>query len=147
MEITIKTERIAKRAISIEDLIKIVRRELKPRSQEWHTRNYFLISFILRGASFTDIAYLTPTNIKKGALTYRRRKTRKELRVKILPELSTLFSLYAGTNSKYLLPVLPSNTIEDGLKAKKLLMQWIKTSNKYLGRIAENCRIEDEVTT
>lgn len=147
LEITVKTERTAKRAISIEDLIKIVRQGLKPKSQEWHARNYFLISFMLRGASFTDIAYLTHTSIKKGVLTYRRRKTGKELRIKVLPELTKLLSCYTGANSKYLLPIIPYNTIEDSLNAKKLLMQWIKTSNKYLGRIAENCKIEDEVTT
>jgi hypothetical protein len=85
LNIPIKTERTAKRAISVDELVTIAKRELKPKSQEWHSRNYFFLSFSLIGISFTDLAYLTPNNIKKGRLTYKRKKTGKELSIKLPP--------------------------------------------------------------
>lgn len=147
LDITIKTERTAKRAISIDDLVKLARHELKPRSRHWHARNCFLLSFALTGASFTDLAYLTSDNIKKGRLVYKRRKTGKELSIKLQPFTEKLLTYYEGMNAKYLLPVLPSGVVEDSMNAKRAISQWIKTTNKWLGKIVEDCKIEDEVTT
>jgi integrase/recombinase XerD len=147
LDITIKTERTAKRAISIDVLRTVAHRELKPKSKHWHARNYFLLSFALTGASFTDLAYLTSDNIRKGRLVYKRRKTGKELSIKLHPFTEKLLTSYDGMNVKYLLPVLPSNVIEDSMNAKRAISQWIKTTNKWLGKIMEDCNIEDEVTT
>lgn len=147
LDITVKTEKTAKRAISLEELIKITKLDLKQHSQEWKARSYFLLSFALRGASFTDIAYLKPENIKKGYIVYKRRKTGKELKVKLLPYTLELINHYNSCNSKYLLPILPPTIIEDSLQAKKVIFQWIKTSNKYLTRMGGNCDIEDDVTS
>lgn len=147
LDISIKSERTAKRAISINDLTKIAQHELKPKSRQWHARNYFLLSFCLIGASFTDLAYLTPANIKKGRLIYKRRKTGKELSIKLQPYTKRLLLYYASMNTKYLIPVLSSGIIEDSLQAKRLIAQWIKTTNKWLGKIATDRKIEDEVTT
>jgi len=147
LDITIKTERTAKRAISIADITKIAQQQLKPKSRHWHARNYFLLSFALIGASFTDLAYLTQTNVKKGRLIYKRRKTGKELSIKLHPFTQELFSNYIDCNSKYLLPVINPSIQEDSLKAKRAISQWIKTTNKWLSKIVEECKIEDEVTT
>ena len=147
LDITIKTERTAKRAITIDELISITKLKLKVNSQEWKARSYFLLSFALRGASFTDLAYLKPENIHKGYLTYRRRKTGKELKIKLLPFTNGILNHYHGLNNKYLLPILPPTIVEDSLAAKKVILQWIKTSNKYLNRLSETCKIEDEITS
>lgn len=147
LDVTFKTERTAKRSITTEELIKIMRLDLKLISQEWKARSYFLISFALRGASFTDMAYLKPENIRRGYLTYKRRKTGKELKIKLLPFTMELFDHYKDTNLRYLLPILPDDIIEDSLQAKKVIFQWIKTSNNYLGRLAKTCEIEEELTS
>lgn len=147
LEVQIKTERTAKRAIAIDELVKIAKLPLNPKSQEWHARNYFLISFTLRGASFTDLAYLTAANIRKDMLTYKRRKTGKELNIKLHSITKELFSNYSVSNSKYLLPILPANITENGLTAKAIILQWVKTVNKYLDRLAKKCNIEEDVTT
>ena len=147
LDIQVKTEKTAKRAITIDELVKIVNLRLKANSPEWDARNYFLISFSLRGASFTDLAYLTPNNIKKNRLTYRRRKTSQDLNIKLGCFSQELLSHYSSSNSKYLLPVLPSDVIENSLKAKAVILQWIKTVNKYIERIAKRCNIDQKVTT
>lgn len=147
LDITIKTERTAKRSISIDTLNKIAKHELKLKSRQWHARNYFLLSFALTGTSFTDLAYLKSNNIKKGRLVYKRRKTGKELSIKLHPYTEMLLSHYTGINVKYLLPILPSGVVENSMKAKRAITQWIKTTNKWLRKIVEDCKIEDEVTT
>jgi integrase/recombinase XerD len=147
LDITVKTERTAKRAITLDELISIIKLDLKVNSQEWKARSYFLLSFALRGASFTDLAYLKPENIRKGYLTYKRRKTGKELKIKLLSFTNDIINDYHGSNSKYLLPILPPTIVEDSLAAKKVILQWIKTSNKYLNRLGEICEIEDEITS
>jgi site-specific recombinase XerD len=147
LDIRIKTERTAKRAITIDELVTLSKVQLKPKSQTWHSRNYFFLSFSLIGISFTDLAYLTPGNIKKGRLTYKRRKTGKELSIKLHPYTESLLSYYKGSNSKYLLPILPASIVEDSMKAKSHLMSRIKQVNKYLNRIVEICELDCDVTT
>ncbi len=132
LDIAIKTERTAKRAITIDDLKKIAEIDLKPKSRKWHARNYFFLSFALIGASFTDLAYLSSANIRKGRLAYRRRKTGKELNIKLHPFTEKLLAYCAGSNSKYLLPVVHPSVVEDSVRAKALITQWIKTTNKWL---------------
>lgn len=147
LDIPIKVERTAKRAITIDNLQQIVKLELKPKSQEWHARNYFLLSFSLIGMSFTDMCYLTSGNIKKGRLTYKRRKTNQELNIKLLPYTEKLLNYYASSSSKYLLPIISKDTVEDSLRAKAIILQAIKQTNKYLKRIAKDCKIDSDVTT
>jgi len=147
LDISVKSERTAKRAIMVDDLRSIVALPLPIKSRKWHARNYFLLSFSLIGASFTDLAYITPNNIKKGRLIYKRRKTGKELNIKLQPYAETIFQYYAGSNTKYLLPVLSPNIKEDTMQAKASIAQWIKTTNKWLSKIVEDCKLECEVTT
>lgn len=146
-EISIKSERTAKRAILISDLKLVYQLQLKPNSREWNARNYFFLSFCLRGISFTDMAYLKPSNVSKGIVTYRRRKTHKEYNIKIPALAKEILELYKGRNAKYLLPVVPATVVEDSMEAKKLIAQWIKTSNKWLKKLGEKCGIEEPLTT
>jgi site-specific recombinase XerD len=146
-EISIKSERTAKRAVLIGDLKRVYQLQLKPGSREWHARNYFFLSFSLRGISFTDMAYLKPTNISRGVITYRRRKTHKEYAIQLSEFAKEILNSYASRNSKYLLPVVPESITEDSFKAKSLIAQWIKTSNKWLKKLGAKCDIEEPITT
>lgn len=147
LDISIKTERTTKRAITVDDLTALAQVDLKPKSRKWHARNFFFLSFALIGASFTDLAYLTSQNIRKGRLTYRRRKTGKELSIKLQPLTEKLLAYYTGSNAKYLLPVVQTNVDEDSIRAKALITQWIKTTNKWLRSIVEDCKLDCDVTT
>jgi integrase/recombinase XerD len=147
LDISVKTERTAKRSLSLYELTSLSKLKLTVGSQESKAIGFFLLSFSLRGASFTDLAYLKPENISKGYLTYKRRKTGKELKIKLEPATNKWLNQLKHTNNKYLLPVLPMNIVEDSLDAKKVIFQWIKTSNKYLNRLGKACNIEEEITT
>jgi integrase/recombinase XerD len=63
LDVAIKSERTQKRAIHMNDVARLQRLPLLPNSPAWHSRNYFLLSMSLIGISFTDLAYLKPTNI------------------------------------------------------------------------------------
>jgi integrase/recombinase XerD len=144
-EVKIKSERTAKRAISKESLIALKNKDLQPKSKEWHARNYFLLSFNFMGISFTDMAYLKHGNIVKGRLCYKRRKTKKQYNIKVTAQASEILKYYSHT-SNYLLPVLPPNVEEDSLESKKVIQQFIKTTNKWLSRLGKKCDI-DNLTT
>ena len=146
-DISIKSEKTAKRAISKDDILKLKHTPLEKHSTAWRSLNYFLLSFFLRGISFTDLAYLTTNNIIDGRIEYKRRKTHKNYSVKLLPEAEIVFQQFEVVGSKYLLPILSNDAIEDSLKAKKVIRQYIKTTNKYLKRLSVEVGLGSCVTT
>ena len=146
-DISIKSEKTAKRAILKDDILKLKHTPLEKHSTAWRSLNYFLLSFYLRGISFTDLAYLTRNNIIDGRIEYKRRKTHKNYSVKLFPEAEILFQQFEVVGSKYLFPILPNEAIEDDLKTKKTIRQCIKTTNKYLKRLALEVGLGSSVTT
>lgn len=146
-DVKLKLERTAKRAVLVDHIKTLHHLDLKFNTRYWHARNYFILSFSLIGMSFTDMAYLTQKNIVKGRLIYNRRKTHKTYDIKLTAIAGKILKLYQGRNSKYLLPILPPSVVEDSMEAKKIIAQWIKTTNKWLERLANDCKIEDTITT
>jgi integrase/recombinase XerD len=141
-DVSIKTEKTVKRAIS-KDHIKIIEGlNLIPHTQEWHARNYFLLSFYLIGMSFTDMAYLKNTDIINGRVSYRRKKTHKLYNIKLFTQAEDIIRLYYKHGSIYILPILPFDILEETKNCKAIISQWIKTTNKYLNRL-----ISDPLTT
>lgn len=140
-DITIKTERTAKRAVTRQEIAVIEQMGLKINSSEWHARNYFLLSFYLIGIPFTDLAYLRKSNVVDARIEFRRRKAHKLYSIKIQPQAQIILDRYSNTGD-YLLPIMPNGIEENTIQSKKIICQWIKTTNKYLKRMAG-----DNVTT
>ena len=109
---------------------------------------YFLISYCLRGISFTDMAYLKTSAIVDGRITYKRRKTHKMLSVNLFDTTTKLISMINTNNqsSDYLLPVIEDDVKEDSIEAKRGIKQWIKTTNKYLNVLADKIEV-NKITT
>ncbi|WP_367770731.1 site-specific integrase [Flavobacterium sp. WC2421] len=135
-DISIKSEKTTKRAVLKEDLYKILLCKETGHTITSKSLNLFFLSFYLRGISFTDLAYLTPLNIIDGRLTYKRRKTHKNYSIKLFPEALSIIFQFNVVGSKYLLPILPNDVPEDTIRAKKIISQCIKTTNKYLKRLS-----------
>lgn len=146
-DFSIKSEKTAKRAILKDDILKLKQTPIEKHSTACRSLNYFLLSFYLRGISFTDLAYLNRNNIIDGRIEYKRRKTHKNYGVKLFPEAEILFQQFEVVGSKYLLPILPNDAVEDSLKTKKVIRQFIKTTNKYLKRLSEQVGLSSPVTT
>ncbi len=153
-DISIRSEKTVKRAILGDDIrsLEQVLSKLESVPSERQTviresLNYFLLSYYLIGISFTDMAYLKPENIIDGRVVYKRRKTHKHYNIKLFPKAEIILSKVASFDSKYLLSILPKDTPEDSMEAKKVIKQWIKTTNKYLKRLSEEVEIKGVVTT
>jgi len=146
-DISIKSERTLKRAISREQIQKLASIPLQEDSTAKKSLDYFLLSFYLRGVSCTDLAYLKPSNIIDGRLHYRRRKTHKNYSVKLFKLALDIIEKQRKEDSDYLLPILPNNITEDSIQAKKIIHQWIKTTNKYLKRFANQIGSSTPITT
>lgn len=144
---TIKSERTIKRSITRMDMVKIEHLNASDDKQMEKARDLFLLSFYLIGISFTDLIYITKENIVNGRIVYRRRKTNKLYSIKLLPKVKQLMEKYESKGSKYLLPILPDSIVEDSIEAKKLIHQVIKTTNKYLARLANLIALDMKLTT
>jgi site-specific recombinase XerD len=138
-DISIKTEKTAKRAILKDDIAKLLDIRVEKNSTCWRSLNYFMLSFFLRGISFTDLAYLKHSNIIDGRIEYRRRKTHKNYSVKLFPESESIINQLHVSGSDYLLPIIPFVVTEDSLRAKRIIQQCIKTTNKYLKKLSSDC--------
>jgi len=102
----IKGEGTAKRNISKSEIVAIDTLNLKPKSAIWHCRNYFMLSFNLRGISFTDMATIKSSDISKGRLLYKRKKTHKVYNVKLTSKAAEILSYYQQPGRTYVLPII-----------------------------------------
>lgn len=69
-------------------------------------RDMFILSFMLRGMSFIDMAYLRKTDLANGHIIYRRRKTGQQLIIQWTKEMQAILNKYPENKSDYLLPII-----------------------------------------
>ncbi|WP_396168729.1 phage integrase SAM-like domain-containing protein [Flavobacterium sp.] len=146
-DISIKSEKTAKRAILKDDIAKLLQIHVEKNSTCWKSLNYFMLSFFLRGISFTDLAYLKHSNIIDGRIEYKRRKTHKNYSVKLFPEAESIINQMRAPGSNYLLPIIPNGVTEDSIRAKRIIQQCIKTTNKYLKKLSAECGLLNSIQT
>jgi integrase len=146
-DVIIKSEKTAKRAILKEDIVVLTKLSLNENSATRRALNCFMLSFYLRGISFTDLAYLKHSNIIDGRIEYKRRKTHQNYSVKLFPVAESIINQMKQTECDYLLPVIPFGVKEDSVRAKRIIQQCIKTTNKYLKRLSAEVGLGSSVTT
>jgi integrase/recombinase XerD len=146
-DISIKSEKTAKRAILKDDITKLLNIRVEKNSTCWRSLNYFMLSFFLRGMSFTDLAYLKHLNIIDGRIEYKRRKTHKNYSVKLFPMAESIINEMHVPGCDYLLPIIPNGVTEDSIRAKRIIQQCIKTTNKYLKRLSAECGLLNSTQT
>lgn len=95
-----------KRAIPIAAIKRIKNLDLSASPSLAQARDLFLFSFYTRGMSFIDMAYLRKTDISRGILSYRRRKTGQQLYIKWERCMQEIAERYRSRNSPYLLPII-----------------------------------------
>ena len=66
----------------------------------------FIMSFMLRGMSFIDMAYLRKSDLSNGYVTYRRRKTGQLLTIEWTKEMQMILDKYPENSTDYLLPII-----------------------------------------
>ena len=142
----IKTKPTEKRAIDIALIKRILRLDLNVNHELFNFRNYFIVSFMLYGISFIDLAFLKMENIVDGRVKFQRKKTSKLYDIKITDQLREVLSRYIQKESKddYIFPIIKREPLE--LKYKDV--EWArKKYNKGLKDIARLCDIDQNLTS
>lgn len=135
-------DKTRKRAIPLADIAKIRDINLPEGSDCDFARDMFLISFYLRGMSFVDMSYLKKSDLVGNEVSYRRRKTGRELVVKRTAELNKILGKYPPNPTEYLLPIIKSDN-SDGHYA---YLNALGKVNRSLKSIAARIGLETNLT-
>ena len=142
----ITTKKTAKRAINPLSIQAIIKLKLKKNDPLFHSRNYFLGSYFMRGIPFVDLALLKVENTINGRIHFSRQKTDKPYDILITDELATIINFYIKGKSKndYIFPIIKYDEPEQqyrGIENER------KRYNKKLKKIAELCNIDENLTS
>ena len=142
-----------KRYLPSEYLLKIKTTTSTKKTNEY-ARKLFLFSYFSYGMSFTDMARLTPENIKRlengQYIVYKRHKTRnskgaKAISIKLTDELQTLINELCEIKKpvdNYLLPIISVPELT-GEKLYNHLKTRLSKLNMHLEKLAEEFGISD----
>lgn len=102
-----------KRAVDISIVRRLAEMNLDRNPSAALARDMFLFSFYTRGMSFVDMAYLRKSDLSRGTLTYRRRKTGQNLFIRWEKCMDEIVSSYDNPSSFYLLPIITSSNTDE----------------------------------
>lgn len=142
----IRTEPTEKRALAWEFLKKIIEAKLEPSDPLFHTRNYFVASYMMYGMNYTDMAFLEKEAIASGRIHYRRKKTSKLYDIKITPQLDAILKHYQSvdTKSPYVFPIIKR---EGAILQDRDILGARKRYNKKLKKLATHLEIKTNLTS
>lgn len=99
-------DKTTKRALNMSAIKRIKSLDLSYDKRFDYARDMFLFSFYMRGMSFIDMAHLKRSNLSRGYITYRRRKTGQELHIKWEVCMQEIVDKYRKQcDEGYLLPI------------------------------------------
>ena len=101
-------EKTRKRAVDGGVVKRLAIRSLIDKEMLGFARDLFLFSIYMQGMPFIDMAYLKKEQVRNGCITYQRRKTNRQLRVKIHPQAQIIIDRYmvSDPGCPYLFPIL-----------------------------------------
>ena len=99
-------DKTVKRALPLSIIKKIKTLDLSLTPALDFARDMFIMSFMLRGMSFIDMAYLRKTDLSNGYVSYRRRKTGQMLIIEWTEEMQMILDKYPENSTDYLLPII-----------------------------------------
>ena len=136
-------EKTIKRAITFEDIQKIKNLDLSGNPSLDMARDMFILSYLFRGMSFIDMAYLKKTDIKDGCLNYIRKKTGQPLSIKWIDAMENILIKYRDTTTtQYLLPIVK---VEDGSERKQYKNAMLLV-NRKLKKIAKMAGVDANIS-
>jgi len=133
-----------KRALIREEIIKLFsKKDLEPSLLK--ARHFFLFSFLTRGMSFVDMAYLQKGNIENDILVYHRKKTGQRIEITLTAQIKYLISCFKEetAHTQYIFPIIKKTNISERLQYESAL----SIQNKRLKKLAKACDINKILTT
>lgn len=109
------------------------------------TRDLFLFSIYMQGMPFVDIAYLRKEQIRNGCIIYQRRKTNRQLKVKIHPQAQAIIDRYCVSDPEcpFLLPIL----YDPKKKKEREYPSALRVYNKRLWRLSASLGLDEPLTS
>lgn len=142
----IRSGKPEKRALPINAIRKIAELELDENTALFRDRNIFMMSFLLNGMSFVDMAHLKLSNIVDGRIKYSRKKTDEPYNIKVHHQLKPFLTFFTKGKEKsdYLLNIIKSDIPIDSYNQ----IVWArKRFNDNLKKLAELAGIEENITS
>ncbi|MEI6764608.1 MAG: site-specific integrase [Bacteroidota bacterium] len=150
----IPTGQNIKKALTIKEVQQIISFETVPGTAEDKARDLWILSYMCNGVNMKDICRWKYKNLKGDKITFYRAKTERTSRnpkpiVIILTDkakkIICKWSNKRKSDETYIFPFL--NDINDPIREKKAVEQVVKTTNKYMVRMAKDLGIETNLTT
>ena len=135
-------DKTVKRAMSLEDLKRLKKLDLRMNAAQELARDLFMFSFYTRGMSFVDMAKLKKSDVENGVLSYRRQKTSQQLRMKWVKAMQEIVDKYRREDSPYLLPILDCSAM-----TKKGYKNAYERMNKALKQVRRKLGLKNPLTT
>jgi integrase/recombinase XerD len=142
-----------KRALSKEDMLRIIRFEAPEESAQFHAIKYFTFMYITYGLNFADLAKLTNKNIKKvdglTLIRYNRSKGGKLYEIPLDETGIAILKYYKKQNpeSAYIFPILNEEIHITPEQIKTRIKTALKKTNSDLETIGEELEIDHKITT
>lgn len=129
-------DKTIKRALPISIIKKIKNLDLSLKPNLQYARDIFILSFMLRGMSFIDMAFLRKTDLNNGYVIYRRRKTGQLLTIKWTREMQEILDCYSSNKTQYLLPIIQRPNTKEIYTYRKIgtnINKNLKTIGRKMG--------------
>lgn len=138
-----------KRAISKDDIQKIIDLDLEEGTNCYDARNIFLFSYYTIGTNYIDLAYLEWKDIVNDKLVYTRSKTGDFFNMRLVEPARKILEYYKAYRSdNYIFPILDKEKHSiDAIKATTRLQTANKTINKNLKEIGKLIGANIDITT
>lgn len=150
----IPTGRNIKKALTLDEVVKIYNYEVKPNTWEERARDYWMFLYLANGMNVKDFCLLKWENIKGNTLQYVRAKTKntekevKPIVIDLKPELMDIIRKYGKPSinaDAYIFPhITPDMTAE---REREIYQQLTKMINKYMKQIGKAVGIKQSITT
>ena len=135
-------DRTVKRALNMSAIKRIKNLNLAYDKKYDFARDMFLFSFYMRGMSFIDMAHLKRSNLSRGYITYRRRKTGQELHIKWEVCMQEIVDKYRKQcDEGYLLPIFKRHP-----ETRNQYKYNLARINRHLREVALQARIHIPLT-
>ena len=143
----IKTGNPSKRALTKDDIVKLMGYKAELNSSRWHSLNYFIFSYLNRGMNLKDMALLKwKDNILGDRIVYVRAKTantKKSLDpsiIKIEHEIRNILDRYSD-EKEYVFPILESGLSHTTIRYR--IHRVLKRISRDISEIASELKIKD----
>lgn len=140
-------DRTRSRAISESSIARLITLDLTHDKSLEQTRDLFVFSYLMRGISFVDMAYLKTDNIKGNYIAYTRKKTGARIEVKIEPQIRSILNKYAKGDSEYLLPILQGRHTDNEEQTYRYYQSRLSIYNRKLKELSKHLRENTTLTS